>query len=416
MKQWINEVKAIQLSDNITYKEALRRASLERKRLNRDYKTVKERSNFKKIYIHKRKQKVSLKSANKIFKNYYKFNPLNALLDIKKKNKKILIPNSKNSYLYRKNGPSNYDMKGIDDGMKSNIKDYNHFKKINTPFYRFLKKNLMKNEYVCDTTADTFYSNLTEYSYNEVRNLKGSSILDFNDLDDDKNYILRIKIEILEQYLPAHSIVLVLYEDTAYIVQSYVDLYKHKISVYNRRSFLKDFKNLDIKKFLKYFVNYSLNLKYTLKYLIRRTVEYINGFKEIFTSYEFTVERLLKFYEKYNPEKATRENIDKILTKYAGNEDILFERLGAKYDTIITSVGDYNYNLEKINNLPKSKNEDILELLIVFIQDFLENQPKILHIELMKWKKLHEIENLIVNSKGFSIKNIYKKGKKYFTF
>ena len=39
----------------------------------------------------------------------------------------------------------------------------------------------------------------------------------------------------------------------------------------------------------------------------------------------------MKFYQKYEPAKANEEQISKVLTKYEGQEDVLFEMLTEKY-------------------------------------------------------------------------------------
>jgi hypothetical protein len=41
--------------------------------------------------------------------------------------------------------------------------------------------------------------------------------------------------------------------------------------------------------------------------------------------------RLMRFYKKYDAEKATADQIKKVLDKYAGREDQLWENLTMKY-------------------------------------------------------------------------------------
>jgi hypothetical protein len=116
--KWRSEVAA-QRAKGLSFRDALSAASSARKRANPSYKTTKEASKVKHPYGHKNKNPVSLASAQKILLNYYRTKKDGSIRGLRKaigsckSDKKVLTPGAPNSYLYRRNGPRDYDMMGL---------------------------------------------------------------------------------------------------------------------------------------------------------------------------------------------------------------------------------------------------------------------------------------------------------------
>ena len=301
-------------------------------------------------------------------------------------------------------------MIGIDDGKHSNKKLIKYFQTINNTFYKLLSDKLIKNNSECDYTADLFFSEFINIPIYNIKNNVKSNIINFNEIDDNKNYILRIKIMNNGTNLPGHSIVLVLHNNKAYLIQSYIDLYEQCISVYPRNTIINDFKSMNTKKFMKYFINYPIRFNYKLNYIIKKTINFINSFKTTYNSYSF--HKLLKnFYEIVQPEKATNENISNIIKKF--KPDILIDKLEYKYERNFPTKEQYNNDLEHINSLEKDEHITILEKLIDFLQEYFNSEPNKILNELQKWKQFILINEQVKKTKSIDFMNIYVNDKYY---
>ena len=409
-KIWQQEVNNIINKDGLNFKEALIKASNDRKKNNPNYKTVRERTfNHKQTFkTLKRKQKVSLNNAKRIFKKYYKFKPSSAILDMKKKNKKTLTPNSKKSYLFRNNGPKDYDMKGLDDGVNYNKNLFQRLKNTNTLVYKHLYKNLNKNTNMCSQTADQLYTLLTQSN-----NIDDQRLLNLEKLKSNRNYVLRVNIN-PNSSLDPHSVVIVLHNNKAYLIQSYVQFYEHSISVHNRATFIKHLKSLDYKKYITYFIKTHFKPDLELKVTVKRTIKYLKLYRKIYKERLKTI--LHDLYKDRNPTK-TSKNIVDIIKKYGGKEDKLIEALEERYniDLNYLSIQSYDEELETIIAYKDCYSKLHIKSLINFLNDFIDGKPKYFHKILTQWRTyLETLENLDSKT-SFNVYTLFF-DKPYFSF
>ena len=293
------------------------------------------------------------------------------------------------------------------------VKDKLLTKKQNKDFLELLTKNLNNTTTECDKNADIFYCKMVGISYKIfIQASSNSEILNFTKIKDNKNYILRLKIKNINTNLQTHSIVLILYYDKAYLIQSYIELYNQNITIYNRNEFLKNLENINTKIFLDYFIYNPLKLKYKLNEIIELGLEYIQSKENKAIYLSLTYEQILhQFYIKNNPKKATKSNILKILNKYKDREEYLIEALENKYTTFIPTFNSYKEQIKIITTIPNIKSNylEIIDKLIEFINIYFNSEPKFIYLELLKWKQLLFINSEIVKSKSIKIYNIFLK-------